>query len=106
MEGFIDVEGASGARYRFRLAPDHAALPATAGNFIFARRDAGGPRLVGCDSANNLAEVTKLWAGAVDEQHADSLYVYLNVARRTRNEVHENIAEKHHPAPIAVDLGL
>jgi hypothetical protein len=103
MDEFIDVEGASGARYRFRRTPE---LPTSAGNFVFVRRDGEGARIAGCGSANSLVEVVRLWPRAVEQEQADGLYVYLNVARRTRNEVHKDIAEKHQPALIAVELGL
>ena len=104
MNEFIDVEGASGGRYRFRLMRDLGDLPATAGNFVFVRREAGVAKVVGCGSANSLMEVGKLWSRAVEQHQADGLYVYLSVARRMRTDVHQDIAEKHRPALVSVEL--
>jgi len=103
MNEFVDITGASGTSYRFRLAADAAALPDAAGNFVFVRQEDGRAHIVGSGSAGNLAVAAKLWARAVAEQQADSLYFYLSIARRMRTEVHEDIAEKHHPALIAVE---
>jgi len=104
MNEFIDVEGASGARHRFRLMRDLSALPATAGAFVFVRREAGCTKVVACGSANSLIEVGKLWLRAAEQHQADALYVYLSVARRMRTEVHQDIAEKHLPALVTVEL--
>jgi len=101
---FIDVEGASGASYRFRLVREPADLPATAGTFVFVRRAAGGPEVVACGTANSLMEVGKLWPRAVEQLQAESLYIYLSVARRLRTDVHQDIAEKHRPALVSVEL--
>lgn len=104
MNDFIDVEGASGGRYRFRLMRNLDELPATAGAFVFVRREAGGVQVVACGSANSLMDVGKLWGRAVEQHQAQGLYVYLSVARRMRTEVRQDIAEKHRPALVSVEL--
>ncbi len=44
MQSFIDLEGASGATYRFHRVDDLTNLPAIAGNFAYVQGD--GPRPV------------------------------------------------------------
>jgi len=50
-QGFIEIAGAFGARYRFHDVRDPADLPRTAGDFVFVRRDTPGPRMSVSDRA-------------------------------------------------------
>ena len=42
MKDFIDLEGASGAKYRFRLWPDGTPHLPTGGNFVYVRQEQRG----------------------------------------------------------------
>jgi hypothetical protein len=103
MIDFIELQGASGARYRFRAA-DLASLPAAAGNFVLVRREPDGAVVVGSGSANNLSEATSRCSAAFQEHRADAVFFYLDITRRGRTQVHEDITALHRPAIIAAEL--
>jgi len=104
MDQFIDIAGASGASYRFRAAPQPSALPMAAGNFVFVRHEEHRPQVVCCGSTNSLVQAGSLWSAAVEEHQAEGIYIHLNIARRFRAQVHEDISAKHQPAMAAPDM--
>lgn len=91
MKPIIDLNGASGAVYRFRLIEDPALLPATGGNFVFLRADRKGEQVVGCGVARSLNHAAASWAQAVEEHRANRIYVRLNVARALRETEHDDL---------------
>lgn len=97
MKDLLDIEGASGALYRFRVHDTDRELPATAGNYLFIRRDGEAIQVVGCGEAQSLMSARPLWAEAVAEHGAEKLYLRLNVARAHRVGEHEDIVAKHRP---------
>ena len=102
MPQFIDLQGASGAQYRFRLASGFSPL---AGNFVFVRTEQGRALVVGAGTATSLKEVAALWRRAVDELQAEAVYLYLNIASRARLPVHDDIVQQHNPPFVALELG-
>ena len=46
MKDFVDLRGASGTFYRFRLWPEGGAHPPIAGNYILLRQEAEGIKVL------------------------------------------------------------
>jgi hypothetical protein len=101
---FIDLRGASGAAYRFRRA-DPAALPATAGNFVYVREEAGEPEVVCCGTALSLTLAADLSRNMKDRYGATDLYIRLNVARAVRLGEHQDILEHSKPPSSFDEIG-
>lgn len=100
---FIDINGASGAKYRFRRIDGPMRLPATAGNFIFMRACPGGEEMIGCGAVSSLARAATAWSTAAVEHQADTIYIRLNVSRTIRAAEHEDIVAEQAPVLIVVD---
>jgi hypothetical protein len=93
MKDIIDVKGASGAVYRFTRFRDGSPLSAMGGNFIYARQDADGPRILFAGEAQNLLTGARArWAQAVREHAAEDLFTRLNISEHTRQREHADIA--------------
>jgi len=101
MQSFLDLVGASGAAYRFREV--QGGYPPTGGNFVFAREEAGGVRIVCCGKAPMLipAQIEKAWSKDELALPGDQLYVRLNVANQTRDSEHEDLVDGL-PRPFAI----
>jgi hypothetical protein len=80
---FIDVQGASGAMYRYSDAAGEAPSSG-AGNFVYVR--GGGPRpgIVFAGETDNLRGCRTGWERARLLHSADGLYVRLNVRAAAR----------------------
>jgi hypothetical protein len=104
MNPVLDLTGASGAVYRFRLVGDLNDLPVMAGNFVCVRGDGGG-EIVCCGTARSLVQARGVWAAAVKEHKADQLYVRLNVSRSLREAEHEDIVQAARPPLVLTDIG-
>jgi len=66
----IDLIGASGATYRFRLVTDPNQLPSTAGNFAYVRWRGSAVQVMGCGAVNSLQEAARDWNVAVRDHGA------------------------------------
>jgi hypothetical protein len=65
MQSFIDLEGVSGARYRFQRVEDLASLPAIAGNYVYVRHNGNKqPVIVCCGADETLMRAASGWASA------------------------------------------
>jgi hypothetical protein len=100
----IDLRGASGAAYRFRRA-DPAALPATAGNFVYAREEGGELVVLGCGTALSLSAAAGLQRNLVDSHGEADLFIRLNVARAVRQGEHQDIVEHIKPPATFDEIG-
>ena len=103
MDEFVDVEGASGAKYRFR-STNPASLPEVAGNFIVAAGQGADFRVICCGSTNSIPAAASLWRKAVSDHQADRFYVHRNIAGRDRLRVHDDISAKHLPPAVAPEI--
>lgn len=93
---FIDVEGASGRSYRFRLWREQDGHPPIAGNYAVVDSASPSPSLLLIGVTNDLAGV-----GARARARAKgALFTRLNVARTTREAEHEDIVARHPDAEI------
>lgn len=90
MKDFIDLKGASGAAYRFRLWPPGAAHLPIAGNYACVRADDDGFELVSVGEMLDLSELPKALPRKVREA-TTHIYTRLNVARATRCAEHEDL---------------
>lgn len=88
----LDLQGASGATYRFRRVPDLADLPATSGNFVYVRWRGETAQVACCGALNSLTSADRFWDAAVRDHAAEAVYVRLNVARAVRDVEHADLA--------------
>lgn len=103
MTDFVDLQGASGARYRFRRA-DPAALPVMAGNLVVASGASGRLDVLFCGASRSLAEAAPTIAQTLATHCGACLYVRLNVARKTREAEHADLVAGLNPKAQAGDL--
>ena len=97
MKEHLDLLGASGAAYRFRLVGDPAELPATSGNFAYVRWRGAAAQVSCCGAANSLTLAIRFWDAAVRDHGAEGLYIRLNVARAIRDAEHEDLVARQRP---------
>jgi hypothetical protein len=101
---FIDLQGRSGTVYRFR-AVSLDRLPNMAGNFVLARSEPGGAKVICCGSSNDLTLANATWRQAATQAQADQLFIYRNTIRRSREEVHADLVAALQPPMTAPELG-
>lgn len=92
----LDLVGASGASYRFRLV-EPARLPVTAGNFALVRFAGGAPEVVCLGSANKLLLAEDAQAEVVRSNGEVALYMRLNIGRGLRVAEHEDLMGAYRP---------
>lgn len=102
MTSFIDLRGASGDVYRYRLAQTNT-LPATAGNFVYVAPPLEAGRVVCCGATRNLAKAAEAAADAVKQHGATHLYVRLNVMSRARRREHDDLVSALQPPLVVSD---
>lgn len=97
MQNHIDVQGASGTSYRFRIWPadgEHAPMP---GNFVFVRMEPGAWTVVYSGEVHDLSTAPANWAEARDAHGATHIYTRLNVSGAIRREEHADIVARWRP---------
>jgi hypothetical protein len=100
VKDFIDLQGASGASYRFRLWPEGRAHQPIAGNYVCVRAHPaapGGYDVVHVGESTDLSQVRSelpkhLRGGGV------GVYTRLNVARTLRTAEHEDLVAQYGPS--------
>lgn len=101
VQDHLDLQGASGATYRFRLIAEPGQLPATSGNFAYVRWRGARPEVSCLGAVNSLGSASRVWDEAVRAHGASGLYVRLNVARAARDQEHADLVEKHQPPMVS-----
>jgi hypothetical protein len=91
---YIDLQGASGAVYRYKLAEDRDPRTTIAGNFIFV--DAAGG-VVYAGEANNLHGAASRFPEASLKHKAEYLYTRLNVSGASRSDELQDIVAAVRP---------
>jgi hypothetical protein len=94
MREFIDLQGASGAAYRFRLWPADAPHQPIAGNYVCVRAERDGYEIVSVGETLDLSQVR----GKLTKRVRDAttqIYTRLNVARAIRTAEHEDLLARH-----------
>lgn len=95
MKPYIDLQGASGAVYRYKLAEDRDPRTTIAGNFVFL--DATGT-VVYAGEANNLHGAANRFPEAAMKHKAEYLYTRLNVSGASRSDELQDILAALNPA--------
>jgi hypothetical protein len=101
MQNFIDLEGASGATYRFQRVDDLSSLPAIAGNFVYVQNDGPTPLVVCCGVCETLLRAADAWPAAQQAHGAKAIYLRRNVSWKVREAEHQDIVERRRP-PIVL----
>lgn len=93
MREFIDLTGASGANYRFRLWQQGAPHSPMAGNYVFVKADAEGDgySIVQAGVSDDLSTVRSVFEKAA-KRGATHVFTRLNVSRAVRTAEHEDIS--------------
>jgi hypothetical protein len=92
MREFVELQGASGASYRFRLWRDGDVHLPVAGNYVVVRPAADGFAILALDVSDDLSLVSKTLKRATRDQPAHQIYTRLNVARAVRMAENDDIA--------------
>lgn len=101
MRDFVDLRGASGTLYRFRLWPEGGAHPPIAGNYIVLREDASGDKVLLAGITSDLSQAAFECRKALAKDPTARLYTRLNVARALRTAEHDDIVAEHKPAVMS-----
>ena len=99
MQSFIDLPGASGARYRFRLWPEGAVHLPIAGNNVIVKADPEGIRVLLVGATNSLSLARADWP-RVARQGPTHVFTRLNVGRVERMAEHADISAAHPSALV------
>ena len=100
MQGFIDLKGASGAEYRFRIWREGTAHLPIAGNFVFLREEAEGFTVVLVGVTNDLSHARRDWAKGA-KRGATHVFTRLNVARSVRTAEHADLVAGYTTALVS-----
>ena len=100
MQDFIDLKGASGAEYRFRLWPEGAAHAPMAGNYVFLKETPEGFTVLLVGVTNDLSAARGDW-GKVAKRGAPHVFTRLNVARALRATEHKDLVAGHKAALVS-----
>jgi hypothetical protein len=87
MQDFIDLKGASGADYRFRIWREGAAHLPVAGNYVFLKEADEGVTVLLVGVTNDLSRARRDWDKAA-KRGATHAFTRLNVAREVRTAEH------------------
>ena len=100
MNDFLDLKGASGVSYRFRIWPEHAAHLPVAGNYVVLKAGPDGFQvlLIGATSNLSLARTDSAKVAQLGPTH---VFTRLNVARATRLAEHEDLVAGHQPVQVS-----
>ena len=97
MPPFLDLNGASGATYRFRLAPDGDVTTPIAGNYVCVREEESGFTVLSVVATNDLSSARQAWKQAVAKHGATHLYTRLNVSSSVRENEQRDIVAYYKP---------
>ena len=85
--------------------PALAALPATAGNFVYAREEGADLVVLASGTALSLTSAGGLVRNVTDRFGEADLYIRLNVARAVRQGEHQDIVEQAKPPATFDEIG-
>lgn len=94
MKDFIDLQGASGAQYRFRVWRDGAPHLPTGGNYVYLREEPQGFTVLLIGETNDLSKARADWPKAVG-RGPTHVFTRLNVSRAIRTAEHQDLAAHH-----------
>jgi hypothetical protein len=99
MNEFVDLKGASGTAYRFRLLPEGVEHLRIAGNYAFLKARAGGFTVVQVGATSDLSQA-RSQLPPEERPRGVHLYTRLNVARATREAEHEDLIANYGAADV------
>jgi hypothetical protein len=94
MTDFIDLRGASGASYRFRVWPEGMFHPRIGGNFLYVRQEAERMTVCRIGETDDLSQARIGWESA-QKKGATHVYTRLNVSEQVRVAEHRDLASSH-----------
>jgi hypothetical protein len=99
LKDFIDLEGASGAHYRFRVWRDGEPHQPIGGHYVYLRDEDAGFTVLHVGETNDLSQARSAWPMAL---HAGATHAFtrLNVLWATRSADHEDLAARYETAAI------
>ena len=100
MKDFLDLKGASGAAYRFRVWPATAGHSPVAGNYVFLKETPSGFEVLLVGATNNLSLARAQW-NKVTKLGATHVFTRLNVARAARVAEHEDLVAAYQPVLVS-----
>jgi hypothetical protein len=100
MREFVDLRGASGNLYRFRLWPEGGAHPPIAGNYIVLREDGDDVKVLLAGVTSDLSQAANECRKLLAKDAEARLYTRLNVARALRSAEHDDIVAAYRPATL------
>lgn len=103
MTDFVELQGASGAHYRFRRAT-LADLPAMAGNVVVASGAPAKLKVRFCGAARSLVQAAPAIGQTLSTHRGANLYIRLNVSRTTREAEHADLVAGLSPEAHTGDL--
>jgi hypothetical protein len=103
MQDFIDLRGASGAIYRFRVWENGAAHLPVAGNYVFLKAEPEGFTVLLVGVTNDLSKARGDWS-KVAKRGATHVFTRLNVARTTREMEHADLVAGYKPPMVSEEL--
>ena len=92
MKDIIDLHGASGTKYRFRLWPPGQGHLPMGGNYAFVRQEPGGFTLLAGAAIDDLSLTRSMHGATAAALGATHLFTRLNVSRAVRTFEAEDIA--------------
>jgi len=92
MKDIIDLRGASGTTYRFRLWPPGASHLPTGGNYAFVKETATGFTVLAAAAVDDLSLTRSTHGAMAKDLGATHLFTRLNVSRAIRTAEAEDIA--------------
>jgi hypothetical protein len=104
MHDFIDLQGASGAFYRFRRRAEGASHLPTAGNYVLVQETSTGTgfKVLTVGTSIDLSQIKppgKVRAG----RRPQHLFTRLNIARAVRGFEHQDLVAHYRPAAVVTE---
>jgi hypothetical protein len=100
MKDFVDLKGASGSEYRFRVWTEGAHHLPVAGNYAYVRWDEDGVKVLQLGETNDLSKARDEWPKAA-KRGATHVYTRLNVSRLPRLTEHQDLVAHYKTARVS-----
>jgi hypothetical protein len=94
MREFVDLKGASGAAYRFRVWPESDHHTPTAGNFAVLVLSGSDVTIVALGVSSDLSRIKPAAQDAIASS-SGRLFTRLNVSRSARDAEHDDLLAGH-----------
>lgn len=99
MQDFIDLQGASGASYRFRRRAEGASHLPTAGNYVLVQETSTGFKVLTVGASIDLSLIRPPGKPRANRKPTH-LFTRLNIARTVRAFEHQDLVEHYHPSDV------